>query len=127
MFGLPEMYLYFTTFRYIKRHNHKTAVSGIVSQDTIRRRKQQSKLNIVVTFSAWLAQFITNITYFLLMRVFFGKQRFHHILLAVCTVCLNFNVMPFFFIIMVDNDLKVALLEKEFVAVLKFLIGLSNS
>ena len=86
------MFLYCSTFLYIKRHNNKTARSGILPLDTIKRRKQQNKLNIMVTFWAWLAQLVTNIVYIILMLFIFGKEQFYHILLAICTICLNFNI-----------------------------------
>jgi len=125
MFGVPEMILYFKTFRHIKIHNNKTASSGIISQDSIRKRKQQNKLNIMVTFWAWIAQFITNIIYLLLMIMFYGKARFYHVLLAICTICLNFNILPLFFIVMADDDLKAALQRKEFLSILKMFFGCS--
>ena len=106
MFGLPEMFLYYTTFRHILKHNQKTALSGIISQDTVKRRKQQNKLNIMITFWAWLAQLVTNIVYLLLMLIFFGKARYYHVLLAICTICLNFNILPLFYIVMADDEFK---------------------
>ena len=126
MFGLPEMVLYYNTFRHVLRHNKKTALSGIISEDTVKKRKQQNKLNIMVTFWAWLAQLFTNIIYLLLMIVFYGKARFYHILLAICTICLNFNILPLFYIIMADNDLKSVIQEKDFIGIIKLLMGLSN-
>ena len=127
MFGLPEMFLYCSTFLYIKRHNNKTARSGILPLDTIKRRKQQNKLNIMVTFWAWLAQLVTNIVYIILMLFIFGKEQFYHILLAICTICLNFNILPLFYVLTADNDLKVVLQERDLVAVLKIFLGIQNS
>jgi len=126
MFGLPEMILYFTTFWHIKRRNQKTALSGIISEDTVRKRKQQNKLNIMVTFWAWMAQLVTNVIYFMLMNIFFGRSRFYHSLLANVTICLNFNILPFFYIIMADDDLKTAIQSKRMTAIFNFLRGVSN-
>ena len=126
MFGLPEIIIYFTTFGHIMRHHQKTALAGIISQDTIKRRKQQNKLNIMVTFWAWLAQFITNIIYMLLMYAFFGKERFYHILLAICTICLNFNILPLFFVFMADDVFKDAIQNKKIIEILKLLFGIST-
>lgn len=119
MLGLPEMTLYYITFRHMLRHNQRTALSGIISQDIVRKRKKQNKLNIMVTFWAWLAQLVTNIIYLLLMYGFYGKARFFHSLLATCTICLNFNILPLFYTIMVDDDFKKALLRKDFLFFLK--------
>lgn len=126
MLGLPEMILYFSTFRHIKKHNQETALSGIISEDTIKRRKQQNKLNIMVTFWAWIAQLITNFIYLILMNFFFAKSRFYHTLLANCTICLNFNILPLFYIIMADDDLKTAIQNKRMEALLHFFRGASS-
>lgn len=127
LFGLPEIVLYYKIFRHVKRQHHKTALLGIVSQDTVKRRKQQNKLNIMVTFWAWMAQFITNIIYIFLMSAYFGKSRFYHTLLAICTICLNFNILPLFFICMADDDFKVAIQGHNFTAIIKLLCGISSS
>jgi hypothetical protein len=123
MFGVPEMILYIKTFLYIMRHNHSTALSGIFTPDTLKHRKQQNKLNILITFWAWLAQLITNIIYFVIVKIFFGKERFAHILLSVCTISLNFNVLPLFYLLMADEDLKASLINKDPFHFIKMLLG----
>ena len=126
MIGLPEIILYSATFRHIMQHNQKTALSGIVSKDAIKRRKQKNKLNIMITFWAWLAQLITNIIYMLLMSVYFGKVRFYQILLSICTACLNFNIVPLFYLIMSDNDFKVAIQKKDYIRIIKLFFGMPD-
>ena len=123
IFGLPEITLYCITFRHIIRHNQRTALSGIISQNTIKKRKQQNKLNIMITFWAWLAQLITNIIYLLLMFAFYGKSRFYHFLLANCTICLNFNVLPLIYIIKTDDDFKDVIHSKDFFLILRIFFG----
>jgi len=61
-----------------------------------------------------LAQFITNSLYLVVMYIFFGKDRFYQQFLAVFTVFLNFNVMPLFYVLVADEDLKASVLDKDF-------------
>lgn len=126
MIGLPEMFLYCATFLYIIRHNKRTALSGIISQDTVRNRRQQNRLNIMITFWAWLAQLFTNIIYLLLMNVFYGKARFYAVLLQICTICLNFNILPLFYVVMADDGFKKAIQKKDLLLFLKLFVGDTN-
>ena len=121
MCGIPEMILYSATFYHIIIHNKKTA--GILNSDAIKRRKQQNMLNMRITFWAWIAQLGTNITYLILLTFFFGKHRFFHKLLAISTICLNFNILPIFYLTMADEDLKLFLLNKDYFNLLKLFLG----
>ena len=124
MCGIPEMILYSATFYHIINHNEKTALAGILNSDVIKRRKQQNKLNIKITFYSWLAQLGTNVTYLILITLVFGKYRFSHNFLAILTICLNFNILPLFYLTMVDEDLKLFVLNKEYFNLLKLFFGL---
>ena len=124
MCGLPEIILYTATFYHIFTHNKKTALAGILNSDAIKRRKQQNMLNMRITFWAWIAQLGTNITYLILLTFFFGKHRFFHKLLAISTICLNFNILPIFYLTMADEDLKLFLLNKDYFNLLKLFLGL---
>lgn len=124
MCGIPEVFLYSATFYHIITQHQKTALAGILNSDVIKRRKQQNKLNIKITFCAWLAQLGTNITYLILLTFFFGKHRLSHILLAISTICLHFNILPLFYLTMVDDDLKLFVLNKEYLNLLKLMFGL---
>ncbi len=123
MFGVPEMILYLKTFLYIMQHNHNVALSGILNPDTVKHRRKQNKLNILITFWAWMAQLMTNIIYFVVIIMFFGKMRYFNILLSVCTICLHFNILPLFYLLMVDDDLKLSLINKDPFHFLNILLG----
>ena len=114
MLSLPEIVLYYITFEHIKIHTNRTELSGILNPEVMNRRKQKNTLNIIMTFWAWLAQFATNITYVIVLKLFFGKYRFFQALFAAFTVSLNFNIMPLFYIALADEDLKSAILRKEY-------------
>lgn len=126
MFGIPEMILYPITFYHIIRNNDKIAFLGALSPDVINRRKQRNKLNILITFWAWLAQLATNIVYFIFMRMFFGKEGFIHILLSICTISLNFNILPLFYLLMADDDFKISILNRDLSHFIKMLFGIEK-
>ncbi len=126
IFGIPEMILYTNTFYYIIMNNQKVALSRVLNPDVINRRKQRNKLNILITFWAWLAQLLTSIVYFTFMKVFFGKERFIHILLSVCTICLNFNMLPLFYLLMADDDFKTSIISKDPSQFIKMLFGIES-
>ena len=122
MFGLPEIVMYSLTFAYIKRRTNQTALSGILRPEVIKKRRKQNTLNLIMTFWTWIAQFITNIVYIVVMMVFYGKDRFLQLLFATFTVCLNFNVLPLFYVALADDDFKSAVMEKDFLRMLKIFI-----
>jgi hypothetical protein len=107
-------------------NNQKVALSRVLNPDVINRRKQRNKLNILITFWAWLAQLLTSIVYFTFMKVFFGKERFIHILLSVCTICLNFNMLPLFYLLMADDDFKTSIISKDPSQFIKMLFGIES-
>ena len=122
MFGLPEIVMYSLTFAYIKRRTNQTALSGILRPEVIKKRRKQNTLNLIMTFWTWIAQFITNIVYIVVMMVFYGKDRFLQLLFATFTVCLNFNVLPLFYVALADDDFKSAVIEKDFLRMMKIFI-----
>lgn len=126
MFGLPEIMMYSLTFAFIQKHTDQTALSGILRPEAIKRRRKQNTLNLIMTFWTWIAQFITNIFYIVVMMVFYGKDRFLQILFAAFTVCLNFNVLPLFYVLLADDDFKSALMDMDLWRMLKILIDCSE-
>lgn len=126
MFGIPEIVMYSLTFAYIKQHTNKTALSGILRPEIIKKRRKQNTLNLIMTFWTWVAQFITNIFYIVVMQVFYGRDRFFQTLFASFTVSLNFNVLPLFYVLLADDDFKSAIMSKDFWAAIKFLSNCSE-
>ena len=118
-FSIPEMILYPITFKYILEHTNRTASAGILRPEVIKNRKQQNSLNIYMTCLACVAQLVTNTIFVILMKLFFGKFKFYHSLFAVITVSFNFNLMPFFYIIVADEEFKRAIANKQYVNILK--------
>jgi hypothetical protein len=116
MFGIPEIFLYSMTFYNITKHTNQTALSGMLSPDVIKKRKQKNLLNITMTFWVWLAQLVTNILYLIVMRVFYGKIRFYHNLLVVLTISLNFNILPLFYVAIADGDFRTSILAKDYLS-----------
>ena len=114
MISLPEIVLYYATFTYLRRYIKTIALSGILNPDVIKRRKQQNTVNIKMTCCTWLAQFITNIIYIIVLKFFFGKIRFYQAIFAVITISLNFNILPLFYIVLADDDFKSAVFRKEY-------------
>ena len=70
-------------------------------------------MNIYMTFLAWLAQFMTNM-FFFLVRYLFGKDQFVVNFFALVTIFLNFNVLPFVYIIMGNADFKRTINSREY-------------
>ena len=93
--------------------------------EVIKRRRQQTSLNINVTFISCVAQFLTNIIFLILMKGFFGKSKFYHALFALVTTSFNFNVLPIFYIFMTDDQLKRAIqYRKSFIDILTVFFSL---
>ena len=126
MFGLPEIVLYTLTFSYIKRRTNQTALSGILRPEVIKKRRKHNTLNLIMTFWTWIAQFITNIFYIIVMTVFYGRDRFFQTLFAAFTVCLNFNVLPLFYVVLADEDFKSAIMRKDFRGALLIFLNCSK-
>ena len=122
MLSVPEMILYSATFLHIILHTNHTALSGILNAEVIKRRRQKNSLNIVMTFWTWLAQFITNLIYLSIMKVFYGKNRYHQALLASLSVSLNFNILPLFYVVLADDNFKTAILKKEYSSIIDALL-----
>ncbi len=119
MFGIPEIILYTITFYNITKHTNWTTLSGILSPDVIKKRKQKNVLNITKTLWVWLAQLATNIFYLIVCYILcymssMGKKRFYHNLLAVLTIGMNFNILPLFYITIADGDFRTSILTKDY-------------
>jgi hypothetical protein len=113
MLSVPEMILYSATFLHIILHTNGTALSGILNAEVIKKRRQKNSLNIVMTFWTWFAQFITNLIYLSIMKIFYGKNRYYQSLLASLSVSLNFNILPLLYVLLADENFKSAILKKE--------------
>ena len=123
LFGLltcciPEMILYPIIFCKIRENHKRIALSGILKPEVLQRRKQKNALNIIITFWAFIAQFVSNLIYIFGYLFLFGNVKFYHSLLAVVTVSLNFNILPFFYIFVADDEVKTAILSREFLKIL---------
>jgi len=114
MLGLPEIILYSMTFLHIARHTEKTALAGILDNEVIKRRRQQNRMNIIVTFCIWLVQLATNIIYLVLLEYFYSRIRFYHNVLAALTVFFNFNLLPLLFVFGSDDTFKNTLTRREY-------------
>ena len=119
--SLPEIFLYPITFFHINMHNTNAANEGIIKADAIKRRKRQNILNIYMTFWAWLAQFVTNMIIVVMVKFMFGKDQFLYQLAGFVTMFLNFNVLPFLYIILGNYGFKRAILSKEYLKFIKLL------
>jgi hypothetical protein len=86
MLSLPEIVLYGLTFAWLIKNTKRAELAGILKPDVIKHRRQKNMLNIVMTFWAWLAQFISNIMYIIVIKLFFGKLRFHQALFSILTI-----------------------------------------
>ena len=98
------------------------AKSGILNTEALRRRKKSNNLNIKTTFCAWMVELLSNMILFSYIRFFFGRDKFLHGLLAIVSAGLNFSILPFFFIVVSDDEIKEALSEKKFLTLLKLMI-----
>ena len=112
--GIPEMVLYPLTFHYIVRHTDITASANILKPEIIKKRRQQNSLNIYLTFWTWIAQFLTNMCALSIMTVVRGQSLFMHGLFAVLHLTINFNVLPVFYVVAVDDKIKAALHKRQF-------------
>ena len=122
MLGLPEIILYSLTFLHIAWHTEKTALAGILNSEVINRRRQQNRMNIIVTFCIWLVQLATNILYLILLEYFYSRIRFYHIVLAVLTIFFNFNLLPLMYVFGSDDTFKNALARREYMNALKLFL-----
>jgi hypothetical protein len=75
-----------------------------------------------MTFWAWLAQFINNMFLVVLVKFLFGKDQFTFYLLAFVTLFLNFNLLPFIYIILGDESFKRAIANKEYSDLVKLML-----
>ena len=113
-FCIPEMILYPLTFRYIIQQTNNTAQAGILMPEAVKRRRQQTSLNIYVTLVSCIAQLLANIMFLILMIRFFGMSKFYHSLFAIVMTSFNFNFLPIFYVFMTDDRLKKAIQEKKY-------------
>jgi hypothetical protein len=69
-----------------------------------------------------IAQFVTNIIYIIVIKIFFGGDKFYQDLLAVFTISLNFNILPLFYIALADENFKSAFLRREYLNAIRLFI-----
>jgi hypothetical protein len=105
-FCVPEMILYPITFRYIVEVTNSTAKAGLLLPEVICRRRQRNSLNIQVTCLACVVQLAANFIFVVLLVLFFGESNFYGQLAALVNICFNFNLIPIFYIIMIDDEIK---------------------
>ena len=72
-----------------------------------------------MTIWTGIAQFVTNIIYIIVIKIFFGKDKFYQDLLAVFTISLNFNILPLLYIALADENFKSAFLKKDYLNAVK--------
>jgi len=119
--SIPEVILYPITFHHMLKLTNMPGLSGALKSETIKRRNQQNSTNIYVTFWAWLAQFLTNVLDLILLHILYGQYIFYHSLFAYLHLTLNFTIMPLFYIIVADEQLKTAIFTKQYKEVIKIL------
>jgi hypothetical protein len=86
MLSVPEIVLYGSTFCWLIKNTKRTELAGILKPEVMKRRRQKNALNIAMTFWAWLAQFVSNIMYIIVIKLFFGKLKFHQALFSILTI-----------------------------------------
>ncbi len=101
---------------------HQRGCLHIYLQEVIKHRKQQNSLNIIMTVWTGIAQFVTNIIYIIVIKIFFGGDKFYQDLLAVFTISLNFNILPLFYIALADENFKSAFLRREYLNAIRLFI-----
>jgi hypothetical protein len=74
-----------------------------------------------MTFWAWVAQFIANMLLVLMVKFMFGKDQFVYQLLGFATLFLNFNLLPFIYIILGNDSFKKAFTGKDYFQLIKLL------
>ena len=121
------MVLYPLVFRHIIIDTNKTASSGLLQPDVIRRRKQRNILNIYMTFWTWVFQFTTSLLSLIFIYFIFGKHKFYQHMFAILNVGVNFMILPSLFVIMGDEDFKKALTRRNYVEAAKLFISWSES
>ena len=119
--GLPELLLYSITFIHIIQHNQRVATEGILRPDVMKRRQKQNIFNIYMTCLAWIAQFVANMIAVVLVKYMFGKEQFQHHLFGYFTMFFHFNLLPFIYIILGNNNFKIALSSREYLQFIKLL------
>jgi hypothetical protein len=120
--SIPEAILYPITFHRMFYLTNTPTLSGALKSETIKRRNQQNTINIYVTFWAWLAQFFTNILNLILLHILYGQYVFLHGLFATLHLTLNFIILPLFYIIAADEQLKTAIYAKQYKEVVRILL-----
>ena len=67
-----------------------------------------------MTFWAWLAQFTTNMFIVFIVNFVFGKDQFVFPVFGMVVLFFNFNVLPFTYIFMSHDKIRMALYTKEY-------------
>jgi hypothetical protein len=87
----------------------------------MKRRKNQNLVNIYITFWACLAQFITNMFLIFIVRFGFGKDQFMFPVYGLVLHFFNFNVLPFTYLFMSHEKVRLALYGKKYMELCKLL------
>ena len=118
---LPELLLYSITFMHIHKHNQRVATEGILMPDVMKGRKKQNLFNIYMTCLAWIAQFVANMITVIMVKYMFGKDQFQHHLIGFLALSFHFNLLPFIYIILGNDNFKKGLRSKEYLQFIKLL------
>jgi hypothetical protein len=74
-----------------------------------------------MTFWAWLGQFFTNITFFVLTHLFYGKSKYGQAFFNILHLSLNFNVLPILYFMLAEDSIKGAISRKQYFAAFKII------
>ena len=125
--SLPEMVLYAITFHHITTHTNQIASIGILRPEMIKKRKKQNILNIYMTFWSLLVQFASNMILVVLVKFIFGTDQFLYTIISFIIVFVNFNALPFAYIIMGNDSFRRAITGKRYTQLLKLLCDFRNN
>ena len=95
------------------------ATTGMLLPEVINRRRRRNRLTIVTTFTAWIFQLSANALLLVFVFLFFGQNKFIHSVLAILSASLNFTIVPLFFVLISDERIKAAALERNYRVILK--------
>ena len=101
------------------QHTNLMAATGMLQPEVINRRRRRNKLTIVTTCAAWIFQLLANILLIGFVFLIFGQNKFLHSVLAILSASLNFTILPMFFILVSDEKIKAAFLERNYRTIFK--------
>ena len=74
-----------------------------------------------MTFWAWFVHFVTNAFVVIMVKFLLTTDMFTYQLVGFLTLFLNFNVLPFVYILLANDNFKRAFVQKQFGRLLKML------